>query len=79
MDVKNLAFFALRRRRSLWNDFRKEAADWLDDAEIYSLHDLARVNSGELQPLLRAVVTHGIKHVIDCEVRHFRRRLRSLA
>lgn len=44
------------------------ASDWLEDAEIYSLHDLTRVNSGELLPLLRAVVCRGTEHVTNCEV-----------
>ena len=52
----------------LWEDFRQQTSDWLDDAEIYSLHDLMRVNSGELYQILRVVVTRGMNHVIECEV-----------
>ena len=52
----------------VWDDFRKQAADWLDDPEIYSLYDLTRVNSGELFQLLRVIVERGIDHVTHCEV-----------
>ena len=54
---------------SVWEDFRKQSADWLDDPEIYSLYDLTRVNSGELFQLLRQIVSNGMNHIIHCEVR----------
>lgn len=53
---------------SIWEDFRKQSADWLDDPEIYSLYDLTRVNSGELFQLLRQIVSSGMNHIIHCEV-----------
>lgn len=53
---------------SVWEDFKKQSADWLEDPEIYSLYDLTRVNSGELFQLLRRIVTNGMNHIIHCEV-----------
>ncbi|EFX77119.1 hypothetical protein DAPPUDRAFT_54583 [Daphnia pulex] len=52
----------------IWEDFRKQSADWLEDPEIYSLYDLTRVNSGELFQLLRQIVSSGMNHIIHCEV-----------
>lgn len=52
----------------VWEDFRKQSVDWLDDPEIYSLYDLTRVNSGELFQLLRDIVARGMNHVVRCEV-----------
>jgi len=57
-----------RYATEVWDDFRKQAADWLDDPEIYSLYDLTRVNSGELFQLLRVIVERGIDHVTHCEL-----------
>jgi len=53
----------------VWQDFRQQSVDWLEDPEIYSLHDLTRVNSGELFQLLRKIVTTGMNHIVHCEVR----------
>ena len=52
----------------MWQDFRQQSVDWLEDPEIYSLHDLTRVNSGELFQLLRKIVTTGMNHIVHCEV-----------
>ncbi|XP_057370371.1 run domain Beclin-1-interacting and cysteine-rich domain-containing protein-like [Daphnia carinata] len=52
----------------VWEEFRKQAADWLEDPEIYSLYDLTRVNSGELFQILRQIVSNGMKHIIHCEL-----------
>jgi len=57
-----------RYAAEVWEDFRKQAADWLDDPEIYSLYDLTRVNSGELFHILRVIVARGMDHVIQCEL-----------
>ena len=52
---------------SLWAEVLK-TRDWLEDSEVYSLDDLARVNSGELYQLLRGIVSRGVTHVIDCDL-----------
>lgn len=52
----------------MWEDFRQQSADWLEDPEIYSLHDLTRVNSGELFQILRKIVTAGMNHIVHCDV-----------
>lgn len=64
-----LIFFLFCRQQEF---LQKEASYIMTDPEVYSLHDLLQVKSGEFFNRLKQLVDVCSKHVLDCEVSFFR-------
>jgi len=57
-----------RHSESLYSEFQKLPQHLMDDIHVYSLEDFTQVKSGDLQNVLRSLVTSSLKHIKECQL-----------